>query len=450
MEPRILRIAATLTGSDPAEFSLEARTATPDRVAEKLRRAAYDAVVLELPLPGRSAADVVEEVRRSHPGLPVLIHDPGATLAEAARLARLQGWRLLDPGATVRRQLEALVEQRRQDPRAEPSRAEEWERQIVGSSPEIRRVCHLIRLVGPRRVTVLITGETGSGKEVAARALHLAGPRRRGPFVAVNCGALPETLLEAELFGHVRGAFTGALQNRTGRFEAAQGGTLLLDEIGEMALELQAKLLRVLQEREFQRLGSSETVRADVRVVAATNCELERRVAQGRFREDLFYRLNVVPLRLPPLRQRRGDIPALAAHLLDRVCREEQLPPRRISDEALEHLAAFSWPGNIRQLENAVEMAVALSGDRILLGPADFPLPVSPPHDPAAGGRAPVIPLPEGGLDYEETLSAIERSILGQALERTGGNKKAAAEMLRLKRTTLAAKVRSLVSVPCN
>ena len=452
MEPRILRIAATLTetGAVSAESPPETRTATPERAAELLRRTAYDGVVLELPLPGRSAADLVEEVRRSHPSLPVLIHDPRSTLAEAARLARLQGWQLLDTGATVQRQLEALMEQRRHAPRADPLRAEEWERQIVGSSPEMRRVCHLIRLVGPRRATVLITGETGSGKEVAARALHLAGPRRRGPFVAVNCGALPESLLEAELFGHVRGAFTGALQNRAGRFEAAHEGTLLLDEIGEMPLELQAKLLRVLQEREFQRLGSSETVRADVRVVAATNCELERRVAQGRFREDLYYRLNVVPLRLPPLRQRRGDIPALVAHLLERVCREERLPPRRVSDEALERLAAFSWPGNIRQLENSVEMAVALSGERTLLGPADFPLPALPPHNPAADAPSPVIPLPEGGLDYEETLGAIERSILGQALERTGGNKKAAAEMLRLKRTTLAAKVRSLVSVPCN
>jgi len=437
MEPRILRIAATLTGSDPAEFSLEARTATPDRVAEKLRRAAYDAVVLELPLPGRSAADVVEEVRRSHPGLPVLIHDPGATLAEAARLARLQGWRLLDPGATVRRQLEALVEQRRQDPRAEPSRAEEWERQIVGSSPEIRRVCHLIRLVGPRRVTVLITGETGSGKEVAARALHLAGPRRRGPFVAVNCGALPETLLEAELFGHVRGAFTGALQNRTGRFEAAQGGTLLLDEIGEMALELQAKLLRVLQEREFQRLGSSETVRADVRVVAATNCELERRVAQGRFREDLFYRLNVITVDLPPLRSRREDIPLLAQHFLDLYTTENELAPRKLSTDAMRALMDYDWPGNVRELENAIERGVVLSNGPII-GAELLPGHIT--------GRSFQDALLEHNPNSSlfDILEVIERRIIIEKLERCNWNQTEAAEQFRIPLSTLNQKIKRL------
>src|SRR3954447_15363048 len=199
----------------------------------------------------------------------------------------------------------------------------DWERLLVGESSEMRRVVHLIRMVGPRRATVLITGETGSGKEVAARALHRAGPRRRAPFVAVNCSALPEGLLESELFGHVRGAFTGAVQSRVGRFEEASGGTIFLDEIGELPIELQAKLLRVLQERELQRLGSSETIKVDIRVVAATNCDLPRRIEEGKFREDLYYRLNVVPLEMPPLRRRRDDIPILAAHFVEKVCRAE-------------------------------------------------------------------------------------------------------------------------------
>jgi transcriptional regulator with GAF, ATPase, and Fis domain len=317
----------------------------------------------------------------------------------------------------------------------------DWERLLVGESREMRQVAHLIRMVGPRRATVLITGETGSGKEVAARALHLAGPRRRSSMVSVNCAALPESLLESELFGHVRGAFTGAVQTRVGRFEQADGGSLFLDEIGDLPLDLQSKLLRVLQEREFQRLGSSETVRVDVRVVAATNCDLERRIDEGRFREDLYYRLNVVPIEMPPLRRRRGDIALLANHFVEKVCRTEGMGMKRLAGDAITRLETYEWPGNVRQLENSVEKAVVLSGDRIVLDADDFRLAGAR----GSGGAADkVVELPDGGMNYEETLAGIERSILAQALERTGGNKKAAADMLRLKRTTLCAKVRSL------
>jgi DNA-binding NtrC family response regulator len=322
---------------------------------------------------------------------------------------------------------------------------EDWERLLVGESREMRQVCHIIRLVGARRSTVLITGETGTGKEIAAQALHLAGPRRHAAFVPLNCNALPENLLEAELFGHVRGAFTGAVQNRIGRLESAHGGTLFLDEIGDLDLNLQAKLLRVLQEREFQRLGSSETVRVDIRVVAASNCDLARRIDQGRFREDLYYRLNVVPIHMPPLRDRRADIPLLAAHFAGKICGLERIPLKSIAPEALQRLCDYSWQGNVRQLENAVEMAIALSGDRVMLVSADFP----PPAARASmerPGEIPLVSVPDDGLDYERTLALIERSILDQALRKTGGNKKAAADMLRLKRTTLSAKVRSLES----
>ena len=245
------------------------------------------------------------------------------------------------------------------------------------------------------------------------------------------------------------GAFTGALQTRIGRFEQAHGGTLFLDEIGELPLELQAKLLRVLQEREFQRLGSSETIRVDVRVVAATNADLPREIEAGMFREDLYYRLNVVPLNLPPLRNRREDIPTLAAHFVEKICQAEAMSRKTLTDEAVDYLCAYSWPGNVRQLENAVETAVALSGDRQILSPADFSLPARSPSKPQPVGR-PVVSVPDAGLDYENTLAAIERSILEQALAKTGGNKKAAAEMLRLKRTTLSAKVRNLEAVPLN
>ncbi|MEO7650880.1 MAG: sigma-54 dependent transcriptional regulator, partial [Bryobacteraceae bacterium] len=293
-----------------------------------------------------------------------------------------------------------------------------------------------------RRCTVLVTGETGTGKEMVARALHMASSRSQWPLVAINCSALPETLLEAELFGHVKGAFTGANNLRIGRFEQANRSTLFLDEIGDMPMELQAKLLRVLQEREFQRIGSSETIRVDVRFVAASNCDLMERVRQGRFREDLYYRLNVVPIRTPALRERPEDIPSLARHFVDKICRMEQLPLKRITPEALARLAGYSWPGNVRQLENAVEQAVVLSGERLALTPLDFPLAAATPRFAVATAAGPA--LPADGLDFEQTVSQFELRILQQALERTSGNKKQAADMLRLKRTTLSAKLRTL------
>jgi DNA-binding NtrC family response regulator len=242
----------------------------------------------------------------------------------------------------------------------------------------------------------------------------------------------------------VKGAFTGAFQNRVGRFEQAHRGTLFLDEVGDLPLEMQTKLLRVLQEREFQRVGSSETVRVDVRVIAATNVDLLEKIRERKFREDLYYRLNVVPIATPALRERVEDIPLLALHFVRKICRLEEIGEREVTVEALGWLSAQPWPGNVRQLENAVEMAVAMSGDRLLLEIADFGQPNAAAARPALPVPAADIALPQAGLDFEQTVGKIERSILEQALERTGGNKSAAAEMLGLKRTTLAAKLRSL------
>ena len=450
------------------QFSLRAReddslidTATchtvrlpPEPAIETLRGNDFHAVVLDFPIPNWLPADLLEAVQRSAPGTPVLIRDPSAALSDAVRLARLGAYQLFESRSEAFSFIEQAVQDRgtRNLVRlAQNVERQEWETLLVGESREMRQVGHIIRMVGPRRATVLITGETGTGKEIAARALHMAGPRRRAPWVALNCSALPENLLEAELFGHVKGAFTGAFQNRVGRFEQAQGGTLFLDEIGDLPLDLQAKLLRVLQEREFQRLGSSETIRVDIRVVAATNCDLLQRIERGKFREDLYYRLNVVPLHMPPLRRRPGDIPALAGHFVEKVCRLEEIPLKALGPETIERLSGYSWPGNVRQLENAVEMAVALSGDRTMLTPGDFP-PAAPVKAAAARpGEVPLVPVPDSGLNYEQTVAVIERSILDQALRKTGGNKKAAAEMLGLKRTTLSAKVRSLEAVSvCN
>ncbi|HZL57373.1 MAG TPA: sigma-54 dependent transcriptional regulator [Bryobacteraceae bacterium] len=319
-------------------------------------------------------------------------------------------------------------------------------RTAIGSGPSAQKIESDIRIVANRRCTVLIEGETGTGKEVVARAIHAAGTRNRGPWVAVNCGAIPEPLLEAELFGYVRGAFTGATQTKLGKFEAANHGTIFLDEIGDMPLATQAKLLRVLQEREVEKLGGNECIRLDVRVIAATNVNLAARVAAGTFRQDLFYRLNVFRMELPPLRERSEDIPALARHFVDKVCGLEGVAPKSLDRSVLSRLSLYSWPGNIRELENAIEAAVVISENRLTIFPSDLRLRRSGSPAPKHSA-SPCAPLPPEGLDYQRALGEFEKTILTQALTRTRGNKTAAADLLGLKRTTLTAKMRTLETV---
>ena len=287
-----------------------------------------------------------------------------------------------------------------------------------------------------------MTGETGTGKELVARAIHHNSPRRDQRFVAINCSALPETLLEAELFGHVRGAFTGAVGPRVGRFEQAHKGTLFLDEIGTMSANLQAKLLRVLQEREFERVGESLPTRIDVRVIAATNSDLAKMVREGTFREDLFYRVNVIPVRLPPLRERREDIPLLVQHFCDRIGRDLD-PPRQgvsFSQQAVRQLMAYEWPGNVRQLENFVERAMTLSAGRQQIDVDMLPDEVRA----ASAVHAGFVTLPDEGFDLDAHIAGIERDLIDQSLERSGGNKRKAAAILGLKRTTLVEKLKRL------
>lgn len=432
--------------ADFGGFTLEHAPGVPE-AAEYLRRSQIDAVVACFPIPEWTPAEVLEELEHADSRVPLIVRDAQAGLPDAIRLAKLGAFDVLgrDAGsAEIALAVEAAIEDRRSRAQGCEDSDEPWRRTLVGSSRPFQDVVRMVRLVGSRRCTVLLTGETGTGKEMAARAVHMAGPRGRLPMVSVCCSALPDNLLEAELFGHVRGAFTGAINQRIGRFEQANGSTLFLDEIGDMPLELQAKLLRVLQEREFQRLGSSETIRVDVRVVAATNVDLLERVRRGSFREDLYYRLNVVPIHLPPLRERCGDIAALTHHFIQKTCRLENIPLKQICREALDRLVRYSWPGNVRQLENAVERAVVISGDRTALYPADFPLPASAPRPAPERDRMPFVHVPDGGLDFDQTVGQIARSIIEQALRKTNGNKKLAADMLRLKRTTLAAKLRSL------
>jgi len=300
---------------------------------------------------------------------------------------------------------------------------------IVGVSPRMLAVFKLIARVAPTRSTVLITGESGTGKEVVARVLHYNGSSRVGPFVTIDCAGLAESLLESELFGHVRGAFTGAVTARRGLFETGHGGTVFLDEVGDVGPNVQAKLLRVLELQEIKPVGGNESIRIDVRLVAATNRDLQALVRQGRFREDLFYRLNVVSIHLPPLRERREDIPALARHFLQKYGEANGKAIGGIAPETMARLEAYSWPGNVRELENAIERAVAVSSHPILL-PDDLPLHLASPAAPAVAAEAP------GPLEFL-TLDALTRRHIARVLAAVGGNKKRAAEILGVDRRTL-------------
>jgi DNA-binding NtrC family response regulator len=312
---------------------------------------------------------------------------------------------------------------------------------LVGSSAPMQAIYKRISVLANKTSTVLIEGETGTGKELIAKAIHYNSPRKDQPLVSVNCGAIPSNLLEDELFGHIKGAFTGAHQHRVGRFEQANHGTLFLDEVSSMPMDLQVKLLRVLQEREFQRVGSGATVRVDVRIVAATNGDLLAAVGKGEFRSDLYYRLNVIPINVPPLRARRDDIPHLAGHFIKKFCAEQKVPLKTVSEEGLQCLVNHDWPGNVRQLENTLEMAVTLSGDREMLDMSDFPVACQPSKTVTPVSE---VEFPNEGVNFNTVVSDLEKRLILQSLEVARGNKKKAATLLRLKRTTFVEKLRRM------
>jgi two-component system, NtrC family, response regulator AtoC len=413
-----------------------------EKALEYLDRFAFDVVITDLRLPGIDGTRVIEAARERYPGIVAIVITGYGTVKDAVDAIKRGASDFVakpfqfDELVHV---LEKALEQRRLTSENAYLRSQLEERYqfggILGRSGPMLKLFHLLETVARSNSTILITGETGTGKEVVARAIHHNSPRRAHRFVALNCSAIPETLLEAELFGHVRGAFTGAVGARQGRFEQAHKGTLFLDEVGTMSTALQMKLLRALQEREFERVGDNQTIKVDVRVIAATNSDLAKMVSDGAFREDLYYRLNVIPIQLPPLRERREDIPLLAKHL------PPPGVPMQFSQGAMRVLMAYPWPGNVRQLENAVERAVTLSAGRREIDVADLPPEI---QDAPQSVAAPFVDFPEEGLDLPAYLQSIERDLIQQSLERTGGNRNKAAELLRIKRTTLVEKLKRL------
>ncbi len=415
---------------------------------QMIRQHAYDVVITDLRLPGAPGEKVLEEALSIFPETIVIIMTGFGNIRTAVDAIRTGAYDYL-PKPFQLEEMAMRVEKGLKDRRLrfENSllRSELQQRyqfsNLIGNSPAMQQVSRMVSLVAPKTSTILITGETGTGKEVIARAIHYNGPRRDKPMVCVNCGALPANLLEDELFGHVKGAFTGAQQHRVGRFEEAHNGTLFLDEISNMPPDLQVKLLRVLQEREFQKLGATGTVKVNVRIIAATNGALEDLVRKGEFREDLYYRLNVIPIHLAPLRERREDIPLLAAHFLKKFCSDQEVPLKRISHDAVKCLMAYEWPGNIRQLENAMEMGVALSGDRDRLDIEDFPVAASSARNLESVQD---IEITEDGVDFNGMISELERKLILRSLEYAGRNKKKAASLLGLKRTTFVEKLKRM------
>jgi DNA-binding NtrC family response regulator len=417
---------------------------------------AFDIIITDLRLPGLDGSAVIEAAVERYPDIIAIVITGFGTVKDAVEAIKRGAWDFVNKPFQIDELLhvlDAALEQRRLKSENAYLRAQLEERYrfsgMIGKSRAMERLFQLLETVAPTSSTILITGETGSGKEVAARAIHQGSPRRQQRFVALNCSAIPETLLEAELFGHVRGAFTGAVGSRQGRLEQAHRGTLFLDEVGTMSPGLQMKLLRVLQEREFERVGDSHTIKVDVRVIAATNTDLERMVADGLFREDLFYRLNVIPVQLPPLRERKEDIPLLVQHFLEKFradraaagADDRALPPTSVSQEAMRRLMASQWPGNVRQLENAIERAVAFSAGRSQIDLADLPSELLHAEEPAL--LSPVT-LPEDGIDLDVFIAGVERELIQRSLERTGGNKGQAAKLLNLKRTTLVEKLKRI------
>jgi DNA-binding NtrC family response regulator len=408
---------------------------------EAVRSGDVDVCLLDVRLPGMEGIEVLERLKRLDSGLEVVLVTAVRTVRTAVEAMKLGAYDYLtkpftvdDLRGVVNRALERRALQREvRYLRDELARHEGFD-QLIGRSPAMRRVYEIVRQIADTTATVLITGESGTGKELIARAIHRQGGRRDRPFVAVNCAALPAELLESELFGHERGSFTGAHARKLGKFEVAHTGTLLLDEVGSLRLDLQPKLLRALQEREIERVGGTRAIGIDVRIVAATNADLRQAVAAGRFREDLFYRLHVVPIAVPPLRHRREDVAPLARHFLAKYARQFGKTVTDLSSGALAALERYHWPGNVRELENIVARSVALASEPV----------VQLDQIPLDVALAPAEATAEDQLNLREARHEVERLLILRALDRARGNQTVAARLLGMHRNTLLVKLAQL------
>jgi DNA-binding NtrC family response regulator len=406
---------------------------------EVLEREEIDLVLLDLMLPGISGLEALREIRGRYPDQVVVVITAYSSIESAIEAMREGAFHYIPKpfkNEEVLLTIRKGLEQRRLSVENRALKQELRQRfafdNILGKSKPMQQVYELIQLSAPAKSNILILGESGTGKELVAKAIHHHSRRADGPFITVNSGSMPSDLLESILFGHVRGAFTGAVTSKKGLFELADHGSIFFDEIGNIPADTQAKLLRVIQEKEFMRLGGVDTLRADVRIIAATNADLEEAVASGTFREDLFYRLNVITITLPPLRKRGEDVPLLAQHFLAHYSRENEKPIREISARAMEVMLDYHWPGNVRELENIIERAVVLSTGESL-GVDLLPAAVRQPEN---GGFSPPS-LPANGVSFKDAVSDYERALIVKALQSCGGVQKRAAEMLRVKPTTL-------------
>ncbi len=414
---------------------------------EILQTGEVDIALLDVRLPDGNGLELLRELKRRMPGAVAAVMTAYADLDAAVDAMRLGAADFLKKPFDMEELFVRMEEWLRRKELAEENqrlrarvRAMESEHELIGQHPEIRKLRETAALLADSTSTVLITGESGSGKEVVAHLIHKLGPRADKPFVAVNCGAIPEDLLESELFGHVKGAFTGAVRNRPGRFELAHGGTIFLDEIGEMSPKLQVKLLRVLQERRIEPVGGDRSIPVDVRVIAATNKDLERAIETGEFREDLYYRLNVIPLKIPPLRERGDDVLLLAEHFIERFNARLGTNIRGIAPEAQEVMLAYHWPGNVRELQNLIERVAVLKREGMITV-EDLP---SRMLDPVRRAREEVLPPLDAvqRIDLKALVDEFETRLILHALERYGWNKNKAAQFLSMNRTTLVEKIK--------
>ena len=420
---------------------------------KKLDEQHYDVIITDLKMPHASGIDVLRHIQEANlPTIGILATAYGTidsaieALKLGAREYLTKPFHLGELKITVDKALKFHELQQENQELKEQIRAEAQFENIVGESPAMRRLFELMRVVArDADSTVMIEGDSGTGKELVARAIHYNSPRKNKPLVPVNCGAMPETLLESELFGHVKGAFTGAHADRQGRFALANGGTIFLDEVGEMSPTLQVKVLRVLQEQEFEPVGSVETAKVNVRVIAATNRNLEQMVQEKTFREDLFFRLNVIPIRLPPLRERREDIPLLLDHFIRQFNEQKGKKVKGYSDEAIQLLCANGWRGNVRELENLVERTITFA-ERSVIEAAELP---DKFRRPTTDGPAlqPMGEFPDEGVDLNKLVQEFETRLIRQALSKTGGVKNQAATLLQIKRTTLVEKMKKRTAV---